>query len=280
MSALNLMAALFSALILILSSALIFSLLHAQGDGLFRILSLISVSASAFMLLIFIKKILQPLKNLENALGTVHRGKPGPQEAGRLGPFSKDYMRFSLLLEEASLNLRGLINRSPVPILELDMNGGIEGANTAALNKLGYAGVELYGRPFKEIIGTGAADDFDGLLEDVTKGPADYSIEAPLTLKGGGVNLFRLNAVPIRESGALRGACVICLDIEDNKKLAGELARVKKEAEAASEKLKNTIRELEDFARLAVLREFKMQEIREKFIKPKVNEPKRGKTLN
>ncbi|MBI5344435.1 MAG: hypothetical protein HZB83_03715 [Deltaproteobacteria bacterium] len=58
-------------------------------------------------------------------------------------------------------------------------------------------------------------------------------------------------------------------DIEEIKRLKEELERARKEAENNSARLRETLDEMEEFALLAVRREVKMREIRERFKKLK-----------
>jgi len=157
------------------------------------------------------------------------------------------YGRLYAELDEMSGGCREIFSSMPVPAIELDAAGNVKAINDAALG----SGVppSAIGRPL-----TG--------LEGALQGAFASAIELPVEREDGTTLRLLVNAVPIEKNGARSGTILISTD--DTARLKTELDRVRGEARAAEAKLNGTIRDLEEFALMAVRREIKMQEIREK----------------
>jgi hypothetical protein len=142
---------------------------------------------------------------------------------------------------------RRMFSSMPVPAIELDAAGNVKAINDAALG----SGVppSAMGRPLAGL---------EGALQDA----GASAIELPVEREDGTTLHLLVSAVPIEKNGARSGTILIGTD--DTARLKTELDRVRGEARAAEAKLTGTIRDLEEFALMAVRREIKMQEIREK----------------
>ncbi|MBI5642085.1 MAG: PAS domain-containing protein [Deltaproteobacteria bacterium] len=175
--------------------------------------------------------------------------------------------RLLILTSEAKEFTGRLIENIPDAVFKLDERGVIIWGNEKS-GGLATPG-ESMGFPPDEIVPFDSQKNmppFAGLMNTLV----------PLLLKDGRVNLFSLSSIPIIEGGIPKGSILICKDMEETVKLQDELRKVQIEGEAAAIKLKTTIKDLEEFALMAVKRELKMREIRERLLKESLPDDKRS----
>ena len=150
-------------------------------------------------------------------------------------------------LNEMADGCREMFYSMPVPAIELDAEGRVVAINGAALS-LGVP-PSAKGAPLAG-------------LEEVMAGVRSGAIELPIQREDGSTLRLLVSAVALKKNGAPAGTLIIGRD--DTRRLEAELDTVKAGAKEAEAKLTGTIRDLEEFALMAVRREIKMKEIREK----------------
>ena len=150
-------------------------------------------------------------------------------------------------LDEIANRCKEMFSSMPVPAIELDASGNIKAINNAALSlgvPLSAKGAPLAG------------------LEEVMAGAGSGDIDLPVQREDGSTLRLLVAAIPLKKNGSRAGVLLIGRD--DTRRLEAELDKVRAGAKEAEAKLTGTIRDLEEFALMAVRREIKMKEIREK----------------
>lgn len=227
-------------------------------------LSLLLLAASANLI---IKKALRPIDRLSEALERIEAGDyRGAVEIASDGPFGVLAGRLRKLMDsfdESAARGAELADTIPDLVMDIDRSGDVAYFNEAASTLTGYEEEDVLGRPFLALVHRRSTDEARTAFERVLSGEPVKNLELTLTLKDGGARLFEFNAVPVLRAGAVEICRVVGRDIDERKELMEELRKARAEAEDSSEKLQQTVMDLEDFALLAVRREIKMQEIRE-----------------
>ncbi len=173
-------------------------------------------------------------------------------------------LKLSRSLKKSSLERPDLFPDAPFPVFELDCGLKITLMNRAVSEIAGCPVDGLTGKDFLALAAVEESKNLEAGLKAALEDKKTRRLSSELIFKDNSPNAFELTLVPSRD-----GVTVMARDIGEIKRLYDEIERVKKEAEDASLKLKKTIKDLEEFALIAVRRERKMQEIRNHFIKPK-----------
>lgn len=234
----------------------------------------------AFLTFLIFRRVLAPLRLLTSTMkGAFERGLAMPElstemPADEFGEIAVCCNRLYAEIEDMTGMQEQIFSSLTEPAVKLDREGNITSLNMAAV-AAGLPG-SLAGRPFKELLAPDVKTAFQSTFILALGGEPAGSTELPLTLDGGITNLFLFNAVPLRRNGAVTGVMLIGKDMDEQKKLTDELDAIRSEARAAADKLNKTIRELEEFALMAVKREIKMKEIREKLTELREDRGARG----
>ena len=244
------------------------------------VLSAISFVTLGFIFTVLTRRIIGPLSSITKGIEEIKKGDFNrqievgyPDELGRVGAA---YNEMVASLRETIERKRDLIENLPVAIIESTKDGNIKYLNKIALAWSGYNKEEILGRRLTEFIPLENRGRIEEALETVLGGVPVRELQTPVALKGG-VSRFEFNIAPIVEGKEVVGLRCVSKDIEKTKKMLDELERAKKEAEETSEKLRRTVKDLEEFALIAARREMKMHKIREGF-KPGVREKGQEKT--
>lgn len=227
-------------------------------------LSLLLLAASAYLI---IRKTLRPIDKLDETLERMEAGdyRGGVEDApdGAFGALAGRLRRLIDSLDESEARRAEFVNAMPDLVMDIDRSGEVACFNEAATRLTGYDEEDVLKRPFLGLVDGRSTGEAREAFERVLSGETVRNLELALTLKDGGVKLFDFNAVPVRRAGATAICRAVGRDMDGRKELMEELRKARAEAEESSERLRQTIRDLEDFALLAVRREVKMQEIRE-----------------
>lgn len=227
-------------------------------------LSLLLLAAAAYLI---IKKALRPIDRTSEALERIEAGDyRGAAEIAPDGPFGALAGRLGRLmdsLDESAVRRGELLETMPDLVMDIDRAGNVAYFNEAAARLTGYAEEDVLERPFLGLLDKRSTDEAREAFERVLDGEPVKGLELTLTLKDGGARLFEFNAVPVRRAGAVAICRAVGRDMEGREGIVLELRKARAEAEESYEKLQQTVRDLEDFALIAVRREVKMQEIRE-----------------
>lgn len=244
--------------------ALVFRAFESGVTASSALLAAASLSAASATLLA-VGRFTRPLAALSEALET------GDLDAGpgidRLPPELRnvtDHLLRALgLREKYDTVRREVLDSLPDPFLELDRKGRIVFVNEAALTATGYNAGEVLGRPCLDFVPA----EWKRRAEDLLgAGSGQKGFELTLVLRDGRTRFFEFNSVPLKNGGLVTGCFCIGRDSDERKRLLDELTAARGQAGETSRKLKKTISDLEEFALLAIRRELKMQELRERFV--------------
>ena len=233
---------------------------------LFTVAILLSVLGSTFFLS---RRIIQPLGELTGGLKSLLSGNLDIRLRwdyhDEFGSIAKSCNRIVDCLKDSEARYVDLTRTIPDSVIDLGMDGTIRYVNEATLTMTGYGEGDLVGRNLKDFVPQDHHYKIDELMGCINSGSAVKNHELPFVFRDGRTNTLELSAVPVRKEGGIIGCRCVARNIEERKRIMEELEHARMEAERTSEKLKKTIKDLEEFAILAVRRELKMKEIREGF---------------
>jgi PAS domain S-box-containing protein len=236
------------------------------------IFSMLSIGGVWYAALFMLWRILEPIEEItQEAAETEPRD---PYETVPAGTYSEiwalagRYESLAADLNESRAHYSDLVNAIPDALAETDEHGNITFVNEAVTALTGHSRKDLIGTDHAAFIPQSAAAGMREIFDAVMKGGTLINRELPIILKDGGTRYFEFSISPIRRAdGKVAGCRFVGRDIDERKRIMDELKRTREESKEASEKLKKTIEDLEEFSLLAVRRELKMLEIRERFKK-------------
>jgi len=242
------------------------------------IFSMLSIGGVWYAALFMIWKILAPMEEITE---DAEEAAPSAYDTAPTGTYSElwalagQYDILSGSLNESRAQYSDLVNAIPDALAETDERGNITFVNEAVKKLTGYSEKDLIGTDHSAFIPQAAAAEMRDIFDTVMKGGTLNNRELPIILKDGSARYFEFSASPIRKpDGKISGCRFVGRDIDERKRIIEELKRTREESAEASVKLKRTIEDLEEFSLLAVRREIKMHEIRERI--RKLMEERRG----
>lgn len=161
-------------------------------------------------------------------------------------------------------DLEGLMNTLPVAVLDIDMDGKVTSANEAASTLSGYHPSDMIGRPITSFITEECLDEASDLVQKALSGMEISCIELRMALKSGAARSIGATAGPIRNRSEITGCRCVAFEMNSSKELENALSKARAASEEASIRLEKAERDLEEFALIAIKREGKMREIRER----------------
>lgn len=235
-----------------------------------------SMAILAGSAIILSKKVLGPLEDNLKAVDRLLTGDYGAafendglddaRGGNELGSLSAALGALSCSLRDESCRCRGFLQILPNAAMELDKRGYIVWLNDAAVNDAGFAGGRCLGRPLADFLAVDERSGFMAALGEAAPSGSVLRREVQLRISGAAPNRFQVICAPIVKDGNLTGWRCVARDVEAMSKLQEELVRARNDSQVTTEKLNKTISDLEEFALLAIRRESKMQELRERFV--------------
>lgn len=235
-----------------------------------------SMAILAGSTIILSKKVLAPLEDNLKAVYRLLTGDYGAafendglddaRGGNELDSLSAALGALSRYLRDESCRCRGFLQILPNAAMELDKRGYIVWLNDAAVNDAGFVGDRCLGRPLADFLAVDERSGFMAALGEAAPSGSVLRREVQLHIFGAAPNRFQVICVPIVKDGNLTGWRCVARDVEAMSKLQEELVRARNDSQVTTEKLNKTISDLEEFALLAIRREFKMQELRERFV--------------
>jgi signal transduction histidine kinase len=235
-----------------------------------------SMTILACSAIIFSKKVLAPLEDNLKAVDRLaagdygaaleNHGSDNARGGNEFGSLSAALGALSCSLRDESCRCRGFLQILPNSAMELDKRGYIIWLNDAAVSDAGFAGDRCLGRQLADFLAVDERSGFIAALDEAALSGSIVRREIQLHIFGAAPNRFQVICVPIIRDGNLTGWRCVVRDVEAMQKLQEELVRARNESQVTTEKLNKTISDLEEFALLAIRREFKMQELRERFV--------------
>ena len=220
-------------------------------------LSSLSLLLALSIALLYWKTISMPLKAASTGSASAYN------DNGSLSGWIKNLERRLTELENAR---RSLIESLPIAAFEVDETGKIISSNNEAAMLTGRALDELNGLCLLDLAPDDGKEAVRLMLDDAFSGKPARGYGAAIMLKCG-ITLAEVFALPAVHAGEKPSCLIFSRNDRELKKARDEIEGVRKESVEASERLKKTIRDLEDFALMAVRRELKMQEMREMFMR-------------
>ena len=151
----------------------------------------------------------------------------------------------------------------PVPVIRVSKEGIVVYVNREFLQWSGYEDKECRGRRLDSFVEKTEHHRVTDLLEELSRGKTIRGVQVRF-LKKDGFALVELDGAGLDNSDG--DGVVVLKDIESIKKVMRELEGARKRAEEAKEKLKKMVNELEEFALIAIRREMKLKEIKERIL--------------
>ncbi|MEK6759061.1 MAG: PAS domain-containing protein [Deltaproteobacteria bacterium] len=189
---------------------------------------------------------------------------PIPASISTLEPITQKDVRTVSGASQTEPDLEGLINALPVAVLDIDMDGKVTSANEAASALSGYHSSDMKGRPLSSFIAEECLDEACDLIQKALSDRVIDCMELRMVLKSGAVRSIRLNMVPIRDKDEITGCRCVAYDMTSSRESENALQEARRASEEASIRLEKAERDLEEFALIAIKREGKMREIRER----------------
>lgn len=184
------------------------------------------------------------------------------------GPANRDEPMEKLLdgLKAMAARYDAVTGITGVAVFELDEEARVVYANRSAQSLLGQPPSMLEGRRLAEFAAEGSKEAFDAMLKDAGDGSLKGFDSTFVSASGADVEV-RIRTAPEGRTPGSSGLAVAVEETGTASRLAAELARTRRKAERTAERLNRTISDLEEFALIAVRRELKMREIRERLEK-------------
>ncbi len=230
------------------------------------VLTALSLIALGLVLTVLIHRILRPLSKITSGIERIGRGdfshRIEVRGGDELAQLANSYNEMALSLRETTAHYRDLVETMPVAVFEFDRNGRIQFVNRMGQLWTGYREDELVGKAFSSFVHEKERPVVQKLLDEALRGRSVNSLQIPMVLRKE-LRHFEFNIVPVWKGGEVIGCRAAAKDVEKTKRMMDELKEAKKQAEETSEQLRRTVKDLEEFALIAVRREMKMQEIRE-----------------
>lgn len=242
----------------------------ASGAGLpFYLLAAAYGLTGLFFLELIYTRVLAPASRSAALLDRMARtsGTPASAASTRAPDLEEIASRLDTQCASAEatrMELDSLIRSLPVAILDIDMDGRITFANEAALALTGYLPSDMNGRPFTSLIPKEELDNAGMLLQKALSGGKINGNECRMLCKDGSAREVEFSAAPILEGGRVAGCRCVALDMNRSKALEAALQEARSNSEEAVARLDKAERDLEQFAVIAIRREVKMREIRER----------------
>lgn len=245
------------------------------GSNSAAALSALSLLMLAFCLRLISTRIFAPLKKIETAIADISRGdckrgvSMGDLPEGEFSNIALGLGSLSSAINEFSTHHLDLLKNIPDAVIELDNEGKVLYMNEAAAALTGYEEDETAGMHYLEFMPEDEKEKASETFCRILKGQSVRNFELKLIRKDGRINYSEFNAVPVYKAGEITGCCCVGRDTDERRKIMDEVKKARKTAEENSKKLEKTVSDLEEFALLAVRRELKMQEIRERLVELK-----------
>ncbi len=234
------------------------------------IFSMLSIGGVWYAALFMIWRVLAPIEEI-----TQEEAEPAPSDAHETVPpgtyselwaLAGRYERLSGKLNESRAQFSDLVNMIPDALVETDEHGNITFVNEAVKALTGHSEKDLIGQDHTAFMPRAASDEMREIFDAVMTGGTLINRGLPIIHKDGGARRFEFSISPIRGAdGKVAGCRFVGRDIDERKRLMDELKTTREESKEASVRLKRTIEDLEACSLLAVRRELKMREIRERF---------------
>lgn len=229
--------------------------------------ALVLSGAAVLLVFLLIKRVLLPLREVEGFLRNMADNGFGGYLRVRsddLGELTTHINRLSELLSDSEIRHKDLVMTLPDAVVELDRSGALVYLNDAALSLTGYKPDEIRKLDYTDLTPHGSHHEMKEVFQSVLEGNTVSNRELPFIGKDCRESLFRFTAVPLWKGREPSGCLLIGMDTEEKKRLSSDLKSERLKSGELSSRLNKAIQSLEEFSLMAVRRELKMREIRER----------------
>ena len=152
----------------------------------------------------------------------------------------------------------------PAAVIRLDRSGSVTYMNDSAAMLTGRAAPEAMEADYRDFTPAQSHQAMKDILRAVLNGETVSGQEVTILDSDCREINCEFSAVPSWNGADPDGCFLICIDTDERTRLETELKSARLKAEEASAKLAKTIEHLEEYSVMAVRRELKMQEIRQR----------------
>lgn len=189
---------------------------------------------------------------------------PAPASISTLEPVTHGGVLTASDASPMKTDLEGFLNALPVAVLDIDMDWKVTSANEAASTLSGYKPSDMRGHPITSFITEECLTDACDLIQKALSGREIKCMELRMALKSGGARSIGAMAGPIRNKSEIIGCRCVAFEMNSSWELENALLKARAASEEASIRLEKAERDLEEFALIAIKREGKMRDIRER----------------
>lgn len=220
---------------------------------------------------IFLKRVFKPLEHISDGLNRLSAGdldfnfSYNAEKKDELSLIAAGCVTLAKQIRDNREFTDSLIGSFSDAVFAVDKGGQIISVNERLKEITGIAEAKWVGVSLEALIPENEKERLKNAIAKAFKNEAAFDYELALTPEKNREFLFSFNILPVKKEGHPASVIFIGREPGGYKRLEEELKRTREEALEASEKLKKTIREIDDLALLAVRRELKMQDIRERF---------------
>ncbi|MBI5587976.1 MAG: PAS domain S-box protein [Deltaproteobacteria bacterium] len=234
--------------------------------------ALVLSGAAALLVFLLIKRVVLPLSEAETFVKRMTEGDFSANlklKSKDLGELTEDINKLAGLLRESEARQKDLISTIPCAVIQLDNSGSVVYLNEPALALTGYSAMEAAGLDYTDFTPQGSHHEMKEAIKAVIGGNAVSDREMHILGKDSREVAFEFSAMPLWKGRQPHGCLLIGRDVDEKKKIEDELKIARFKMQEAAVKLNKTIQCLEEFSLMAVRRELKMQEIRERLMELK-----------
>lgn len=238
------------------------------GAGRLSVASALAVAASVTLLVfVFGRRVSARLKDAEQFIEKLTEGDTTARLRSRrddLDGLRSQLNRLSEFIKANEARRNDLIAAIPAAVIQLDATGSIARLNGFAAMLTGHSAIEVPEMDYTDITPTQSHHEMKEVFKAVSNGGTVTG--RVITILGDDCREItcEFNAVPLWKGSEADGCVLMFRDVDEKKRLETELKSAWMKAEEASAKLDKTIQCLEEFSLMAVRRELKMREIRER----------------
>lgn len=238
------------------------------GPGQLSVLSTLATIALASLLVFSMgRQVSESVKDAGEFIEKVIEG----DSTARLGAGSKDLSGLHSGLERLSRAVKAYEDRQreflaaiPAAVIRLDRSGAITYMNDSAAMLTGRGTPEAQEADYTDLTPTRSHHELKEAFLAALNGETVAGREITIIDMDCHEINCEFSAVPSWKGAGPDGCFLICRDAEEKTRLESELKSARLKEEEATAKLNKTIQYLEEFSIMAVRRELKMQEIRER----------------
>jgi len=229
--------------------------------------ALVLASGAALLMLASSRSVAQSIKDAERCIDCIADGEAPSRLKTKQKGFDGVKARLNRLYkvsQEALARQNDIITAIPVAVIRLDASGSVTYMNDSAFMLTGRNTSGSLDLDYTDPTPNASHHEIKEVFKTALDGTPVTGREITILDKDFRELLCECSAVPSWKGAGADGCVLILRDVDEKKRLETELKSAWMKAEEATAKLNKTVEHLEEFSVMAVRRELKIQEIREK----------------